>query len=156
MSRKVYLSKSNKADYDLVASTRSKLQKNGFEVSEYKGGRYDQNVLFYGCEAIICVSHPDAYNEADDSLVELGKGILSEMEAAFEKEMKLLAVDKEGNLHKVTDVSHYPKSQTDRDDGAYQFRMGYLTLIDRIDYDLNENTQSENTELPPDLDKRVL
>ena len=119
---KIYLSKSNKADFDLSAGLRSKLVKAGYEVSEYRGGRYDQKVLFKDCSAIYIASHPDAYDK--EGVVQLGKGILSELDAAFNAGMKQFLVTPDLEGHKVTEIIHYPESQTRNDDDSFMFRMG--------------------------------
>jgi hypothetical protein len=119
---KVYLSKSNKADYDLVAGMRKKLTDAGYEISEYRGGSYDQDKLFEGCSAIYIASHPNAYDK--DGIVQLGKGILSELDTAFNKGMEQFVVTPDIKKYKIIDIVHYPDSVTRNDDKSFQYRMG--------------------------------
>jgi len=78
---KIYLSKSNKSDYDVKAKLAYILQQNGYKISEYKGGPYEPKVLMKDIKAIFQVTHPEGYMNMPDS-VTFGRGIYTEYTTA--------------------------------------------------------------------------
>ncbi|MBN2617234.1 MAG: hypothetical protein JXR64_02855 [Spirochaetales bacterium] len=74
---KIYLSKSNKAAFSLVAKLREELTNNKIEISEYEGGKYDFDKLSDGIKLIFIITHPEG-NESIPNIAYFGRGIYSE------------------------------------------------------------------------------
>lgn len=78
---KVYLSKSNLANPNIVSKLRQLLIDNGFEVSEWQGGQYNIANLLDDTKSMFQVTHPEGYENIPNIAI-YGRGITSEYEAA--------------------------------------------------------------------------
>ena len=70
--RKVYLSKSNRANPDYVSMIRTYLEDKGYEILEHQGGTYDASLL-YQCKYMVMVGI-DRPSNSGEGIVMVGKG----------------------------------------------------------------------------------
>lgn len=91
---KVYLSKSNKAAFSLVAKLRETLLNAKIEISEYEGGQYDFAKLSKDIKFIFIVTHPEG-NEDVPNIAYLGRGIYTEYTSCTKKNIPAFLYDGE-------------------------------------------------------------
>jgi hypothetical protein len=91
---KVYLSKSNLANPNVVSKLRQLLIDNGFEVAEWTGGAYNIKEMLKNTVAMFQVTHPEGY-EGLPNIAIYGRGITSEFKAAEEKKNPVYIYDGE-------------------------------------------------------------
>lgn len=128
---KVYLAKSNKANPDVVAYTRKKIQALGHEVVEYTGGKYNPDQIFE-CNLVVAVTHPE--EQPNNASKYIGRGVLGQLDAAMGEDIPAVIV-REAN-EADTKVSVIIKAETfDKTD--WTFRYG-IVLHDEISRPLSE------------------
>ncbi len=82
--KKVYLSKSNLANPNVVSKLRQLLIDNDFGVKEWTGGAYNIKELLNGVVIMFQVTHPDGY-EGLPNVAIYGRGITSEWKAMVDQ-----------------------------------------------------------------------
>jgi len=128
--KKVYLSKSNQSNPNLVAKIRQELKDNKYEVIEYQGGNYPEFIdgVFNSTNAIVVISHPESLN---GDTVDLGRGILSELSEAFKHENKAYTYTTDSELRKIKEFHQYPDKELQKKK-AWQLRYGYIELGEKV------------------------
>lgn len=93
---KIYLAKSNKANYDLVALTRKHLTALGHEIVEYNGGTYTTTDLE---ESEACVAILDQYSPTEPII---GRGLFEQMNICLFKTAKTCVVVNADQINEFT------------------------------------------------------
>jgi len=81
VKRKVYLSKSKRANMDDLIRVRTDLIKNGYIIKEFTGGVYSDKELKDSDFVILFPPYPFEYNEDSEDIL-VGKGLGSELKTA--------------------------------------------------------------------------
>ncbi len=91
MKKKIYLSKSTLCDPVVTAAIRTAIEKNNYELVEFRGGKYDiTNVT--SADMVIVSTSPNSGDSVPQDSRKLGRGVYSEVKAAMEKEIPVKVV----------------------------------------------------------------
>jgi len=151
---KIYLSKSNQSNPNLVAEVRQALKDTGHEVIEYQGGNYNAFIdgVFESTKGIVVISHPESLH---GDKMDLGRGILSEITEAFKHDNKTYAYTTDHKLREVEEIHQYSDSELSKPK-AWQLRYGYLDLGKTIEISNILKGDEAVNDLPDDLRREIL